>query len=1144
MTKVFAQLSIVALLVLATINAQEFRSTMSGRVTDPTGAVVAGAKVTATETETGTNSATTSSAEGSYTLPFLTPGQYRIIVEAPGFKKYQQDQIQIGTNQRVALDVKLELGSQTESVTVTADVSLLQTATASVGQVITTRQIESTPMNGRTPLTLAQLAYGVTPASDPRFTRPFDNGGPSGFSMGGGQGQSNELLLDGAPDTTGNRRVAFNPPVDSVAEVKVEAFQPDAAYGNTGGGTVNVVLKSGTNNFHGSAYNFHQNNELTGVPFFTKAAGGTNPISRYNQYGGSIGGPVWIPKLYNGKNRLFFFYTYEGIRQSTPEPTFATVPTEAQRAGNLSNLLAVGATYQIYDPATARTEGARIRRDPFPNNVIPGNRINTISRNILGYIPGPNTVGRADGVQNFFSNANRSDVFFSHMGRMDFNASDNHKMFYSIRNNDRVENRGNVYNNIITGNNLSRVNWGMTFDDVYTLTPTLIWNTRLNWTRFIEGNIRDSDGFDFTSLGFPASLASNSQKFVFPQIDFNNFSDVGATGGDRTPFDSYQIFSTMTKVLNKHSVKFGVDLRRTVEHSNGFGRSSGGYVFGTNWTRGPLDTAGSAPLGQDLAAFLLGLPTGGSFDITATRTQGADYYSFFVQDDWRVRNNLTFNVGLRFETETGTSERFNRTVAAFDPQATLGLTAAARTAYAANPSPLLPASSFNPVGGVVFASDDRPKVYNPPFGIWSPRFGFSWQPNLLGSKTVVRGGIGFFYSTFGSFGISQPGFSQSTPYVASLDNFLTPANTLSNPFPVIQQPVGNSLGVNTFLGQSVSYVQPNTFQPRTVRWNFNIQRELGQNLVMELGYIGSTAYNLSENRNINFIPNDQLSGSLIRDQATIDRLAANVRNPFQNLIPGTGLNGSTTSQEQLLRPYPQFSGEGGVQVQRLNTGYSDFHMLLVRLEKRFAKGFSVLGNYQWSKFMEATGRLYAAAPELEYRIAGEDRPHRFVLSGNWELPVGRGKALLGGVGPWTNRLLGGWQVSGIYNSQSGAAVGWGNIIYFGGDLKWDPRNLTNAFDVTRFERVPGQQLGSNRRWFGSGFTTYRNDRVNNVDASLIKNTAITEKVNIQLRTEVFNVFNRFQFNGPDTNPTSTNFGRITSTANLPRTLQLALRLVF
>lgn len=1128
-------------------SAQEFRSTISGRITDATGAVVANAKVTATETSTGATSVANTSESGEYTLPFLAPGPYMITVEAAGFKKYQQDAIQVGTNVRLEINAKLEIGSQAESITVTADASLLQTTTASVGQVIATRQIESLPMNGRTPLSLAQLAYGVTPSSDPRFTRPFDNAGPSGFSMGGGQAQSNELLLDGSPDTTRNRRVAYNPPVDAVAEVKVEAFQPDAAYGSTAGGTVNVVMKSGTNDLHGSLYNFHQNHVLTSTPFFTNAANQVKPVTRYNQYGGTVGGPIWIPKVLNGRNKLFFFFGYEGIRQGTPEPTFTTVPTQAQRQGDFSQLLTQGSVYQLYDPATGRSEGSRIRRDPFPNNIIPTNRLNSVGRNIVGLIPSPNAAGRANGELNYFNNTVRSDVFFSYMGRMDWNVSDKHKLFFSMRTNDRVEDRGNWSQSLATGNFLSRVNWGATFDDVYTLSPTLIMNARLNWTRFIEGNIRPSDGFDFTTLGFPQSLLASSAKRVLPTIDLSNFSDIGNSGGDRTPFDSYQIFLSFTKVLNKHSVKFGADLRRQIESSNGFGNSSGSYQFNQNWTRGPFDNSPAAPLGQDLAALLLGLPTGGSWDVNGTRTQQAQYYAFFVQDDWRVTPSLTLNMGLRWEKDQGLFERWNRAIRDFDPTANLSITAAARAAYAASPSPLLPATQFNPVGGILYADGDNRRLYNTPNNLFAPRFGFAWQPNILGSKFVIRGGVGVYYQSYGvQLGIRQPGFNQSTPLVATLDNFRTPAATLSNPFPEgIRQPGGAVNGVNTFLGQSVGYTFQDLKNPYTTRWNFNIQRELGNNLVVELGYIGSRGGRLPVNRNINFIPESFLSRSLVRDQANIDRLTAVVSNPFRNLVPGTGLNGSTVSVEQLLRPYPQFSGEGGVVLDGEPIGYSDFHMFQARVEKRFSQGFSLLANFQYSKFLEATNRLYTQAEELEYRIAEEDRPYRFVLSGQWDLPFGRGKQIAGGAGPWLDRLVGGWQINGIYNFQSGPPVEWGNLIYFGGDLNWNARQLNGpAFDRTRFETNAQRQLERNVRYFPTRFSSYRADGVNNIDLSVIKNVRIRENIRFQLRGEAFNVWNRTQFNGPNLGATNLQFGLINSAANLPRTFQVAARLAF
>src|SRR5215813_2655576 len=305
-----------AMLAGSLLSAQEFRATISGRITDAQDAVVANASVTAIQVDTGARFETVSGAEGLYTLPFLPPATYRITAEHPGFKRFQQEGVNVGANERVALDMKLDVGQITETVSVYAEASILQTATASTGQVITTRQIEKMPLAGRTPLAMAQLAFGVTPTDDPRFTRPFDNAGPSGFSMGGAPARTNELLIDGAPDSTGNNRVAYNPPMDAVAEVKVESFQSDAAYGHTGGGTVNVVLKGGGNAFHGTLYEFNQNSAFNATPFFTNKVGGKKPVSRYNQYGGTVSGPVLIPKVLDGHNKLFFYFGYEAVKDA------------------------------------------------------------------------------------------------------------------------------------------------------------------------------------------------------------------------------------------------------------------------------------------------------------------------------------------------------------------------------------------------------------------------------------------------------------------------------------------------------------------------------------------------------------------------------------------------------------------------------------------------------------------------------------------------------------------------------------------------------------------------------------------------------------------------------------------------------------
>ncbi len=1134
---------VLVCLLAATVAAQEYRATLSGRVTDPQSAVIAGVKVIAVQVETGSKYETISGADGLYSIPFLPPSAYRVTAEASGFKKYDRTGIHLGANERVSLDIELAIGQMTETISVSAEAPMLTTATASSGQVISTRQIENMPLSGRTPLALAQLAFGVTPTDDPRFTRPFDNAGPSGFSMGGSPSRSNELLIDGAPDTTGDSRVAYNPPVDAVAEVKAESFQADAAYGHTGGGTVNVVLKSGTNNFHGTLYEFNQVSKTAATPFFTNKVGGKKPTSRFNQWGGSFSGPVRIPKIVDGRNRLFFFFAYEGIKDALPAPAITTLPTAAEKTGNLSSLLGVSGAYQIYDPATGVAEGSRVRRQPFANNIIPPSRLSPIALNYLKLYPDPNSAGRADGQDNFTSltNGERND-FYNYLTRVDVNVSDNHKLFVNFRANKRIGQGGNGFNKALTDNPtatnaLRRTNWGLMLDDVYTLTPTFLMNTRFNWTRFEEPRVNYSEGYNSTSLGFPAYLANTAPSRVLPRITFSRFTGVGDTGPRQFPFDSFQLFEAFTKVTGKHSLKFGGDIRQLRESDFQFGFSNGTFAFGNNWTQGPLDNSPSAPLGQDLAGFLLGLPTGGQYDIAAARSNLSNYYAFFLQDDVRLRPNLTLNLGLRAEHESGTTERFDRSVNGFNQTVASPINGAAQSAYARNPIPEL--QQFNVNGGLTFAGDGTRLIYSTPAMTFSPRLGVAWT---LNNKTVVRGGMGVYYFTYGVIGNNAQGFSQTTSFVPTLNGYLSPSSTLANPFPNgIEQPTGSQSGLSTFLGRSIVYQNPEAQSQYSARWQMSVQRELSSNTVLEIGYMGNKAVRLPVDYTANGVPLQYLSTTGSRNQPIINQLTGNVANPMAGLIPGTGLNGSLVARNQLLRPYPQFTG---VTAQRLNDGSSHYHALQARLERRFSSGLQLMGNYQWSKLLERRSRLNDLDTTLEQRIAAEDRTHRLVASGTYDLPFGKGRKFAADSHGVVNHIVGGWNINAILTLQPGSPLTWGNVIYLGGDLAVDSHNPDRTFDTTRFNRVPAQQLDWNLRTLSTRFNNARSDGVNQIDVSMIKAFAIRESLNLTYRCEFFNLTNTPIFSGPNLSPTNSNFGLITNQANQPRRIQMALRLVF
>jgi len=1194
-------------LFLGPVSAQEFRATVSGAVTDPTGAVVPGANITVRETRTGTVNKTTSDNAGQYTIPFLQPGDYQITVEAAGFKTAQRSAVTLQSNEHPIINFPLELGATGETVNVSSDAPLVDQANASVGQVITTAQVEDLPLNGRTPAMLTQLSIGVISTAQPGQVHPFDNNAANSWSIGGTPKQTSEILLDGAPDTIWSGSLAYSPTQDSVQEVSVRAFDTDASFGHTLGGVINQTTKSGTNGLHGSLYEFGQISNLGANSFFNKnkAVPTARPVTHFNQFGLTVGGPVVVPKVFNGRDKVFFFFAWEGLKDSQPLTDLATVPTAAERAGDFSALLAAGCPTglnndptkgaaicnanpsagsafakpyadpnQLYNPYTATLSGSSVVRQPILNNNLMSvtTALNPVALSLLNLFPAANTTGNATGVNNYINNAPSTDNYNNEFGRVDWNMSSRSHLFADIRHNILNQTKNNYFGNGATGSTLHRENWGTALDEVLTLNPTTVVDVRANWTFFDESHGVPTPGYSPTDFGLPTSLVSGSQFVQLPTITFattgtgcgaqTSFQCLGSTGSSLTPSTSYQLFGDVVKVLSKHTLKVGVDARQYRVSVENFGASAGNFTFADTYLRS-ASSASAIGFGGDLASFLLGLPTSVTYDQATRADYKSYYYGAFVQDDWHVNNQLTLNLGLRFDKDTPYGEKMGRTVSGFDPTATNAVTSAAAANYAAHPTTVLPASAFNARGGLVYPNTNGGAPYQVHSNMVSPRFGFSLSPTALGGKTVFRGGFGLFVTpatlanlnavgTYSSTAITdQMGFSSTTSLSGSSNNFLTPGLTLNNPFPNgFVAPTGSSLGATTFLGQNIAFLAPVEHDPYAERWDLGFQQTLSPNTLLEFLYVGNHGVHLPTSaRNINAMQRQFLSTLPNRDVALNTAYSATTTNPFAGLLPNTSLNSSTVSVGSLLAPFPQF---GTITEQNATVGQSYFNSANVRFEQRMKRGLSVVANYSFSKFIDATTFLNDQDPSPTRRISPYDATHHFVFATTYHLPFGRGGAWNFGGSRVMNEIFGGFIVNAIYTFQTG------NPLYFSADIPLaagvsprditlDPRRVNEgpALNTAAFQTASSQQFVYHLRTLPQTMAWVRSDGINNLDASVLKDFHFTEKAFLQLRFETFNALNHTAFAAPAiSSASSSTFGTITSQANTPRFVQLGGRIVF
>ena len=1123
----------LALLCALTAAAQSFHGSLRGQILDPGGHAVPIAKVTLIDEGTSVQRATITSEQGEFTFASVTPSTYQIIAEAPGFKRSERRNITVSTQAAVTIDFKLEIGQVSEQVNVTEEVPALETANASTGQVIDRQKLIDLPNLGRNPFMLSKLAENVVQVGNPKFNRMQDQSGSSQISIAGGPVRGNNYTLDGISITDSTNRAVIIPSVEAVQEVKVQANTYDAEMGRTGGGTFNTFLRSGTNQLHGSAFGYLRETAMLANNFFSNRAGTPIIDQPFRNYGGSIGGPIRIPKVYNGTNKTFFWITGDAYRQTESAGTRLSVPTAAERAGDFSQTQArTGGLQLVYDPLTTTAAGART---PFAGNVIPPGRISTPGRRIASYYPLPNAATR------FYADLNYDATVAAYNRADQTTWKADHQLFSWWRASASYLHYGSREPGNAWWGTLASPNQGVLFRKVdatqvnstLTPTPTMVIAVRYGFNRFPNFSAPTSLGFSQTELGLPSSLAAITKYTAFPAI---SMSDVGSFGGGTTSqsvLHSKSFNTTVSKFLGKHSLKTGFDWRSlNNDGAPGVGPSSFGFtdVF-TRQT--PARTV--AGTGAAMAGLLLGYPNSGSMTVATNFYNYVKYYAGFVQDDWRLNSKLTLNMGLRYEYETGPADRNNNFITGFDPKVASPLQATV-------PDPKI-------VGGVLFAGVNGNGIHagNPNKNKFSPRIGFAYSKD---SKTAIRGGYGIFWAPLPFSFQSTIGYSNSTPIVASFDNNFTPAATLDNPYPNgLIPPVGNAAGLATGIGQGLSLPDGTARSGYVQQYSFDIQRQLPGSFVISAGYVGSKSLHLAQDgRNINQLAPDYLGLGAALNQS--------VPNPMFNRGGVLNVAGATISRSQLLRPFPQFTA---VTLNNSDTNRAVYHSMYIKAQRRFAQGMTVIATYTRSQNMDqaygTTGNTFSAAPagpqnaynpDGEYSLSAVHSPNRLSLAATHEIPFAKSFP------KWSQFIAGGWSLNAVSVMQSGypLAITQPNdnsvigATYMRPNGTGQPATVAKPFanrldgwiNPAAFSQAPQFTFGNTTR-----LNSLRGPGQINWDVSMFKTVNITERIKAQFRAEALNFTNTPMFNGPNTTFTNPQFGLISSQANFSRLIQLGIR---
>jgi hypothetical protein len=1126
-----------------------------GTVKDPDGAIVPHAAITITSVRTGIFRSTTSNGLGQFLVADLLPDTYRVEAVLQGFKKFEQ-LVTVQEAKSTTVDITLQIGSVTETVQVTTEAPLLQTTTASLSTVIDSREVSDLPLLGRNTYMLAFNSGGLvntlgsSGATETGYGQTdLGVGGTvnAGYIQGsGGWYEENEFTVDGIPNNITDRP-AYLPPPDQVQEMSVMTDALDAQYGHSASLTVAVVTKAGTNKFHGDVYEFLQNSVLNANGFFSNLAGVRKPSSRFNQFGGAIGGPI-------KKNKTFFFFNYEGSRTSIPSTAISTVPTAAQRGGDFSSTFdQKDRLIQIYNPFTTAPDpnnpGQYIRTQ-FPGNVIPSTLINSASSataGLLSLIPLPNAAGaQYTGAKNYVVVTDASDPFNDYSARVDHQLTQNNRFFvrFSRERTDYLSTP--TYPKLPSAPLLTdQLSVGAGYTAV--LSPSTVLDVTLGWAAYHHDSLAPHT--DLTNLGFSSLFASQMPESYIPTVSIAGALGFGYQATRYNHTGTWGFNTNMSHIRGRENMKLGFQTQIKIDNGGGYGTKDS-FNFNQGFTQGPNPASVGSNVGSGLASYLVGTMLNSSISSwPINQTSTAPYYGVYFQDNVRATPKLTVNVGLRWEIWQDGTDRWNRETAGWAFNTPNPIQAQAQANFAAiEPASilsLLSPSQFGGgvLGGFLFTNPANRRWGETYWNNWDPRIGIAYR---VMPRTVLRAGYGMFRGMFWTPFANQAGFSNNTSAAGSLDG-ITPDNLFSDPFPQgLVPPSGSNLGLMTNLGQAVSFYDQYAQPTNSVRYNVGVQRQITPNTMFEAYYVGNTAYHMtlgSAGQSFSSGLDEEQDFALAYLPAKYLSLGSSlfnsVPNPFVGLISSGSESAATIQEGQLLSTYPEFAA---IDDQRKTQGRTYYSSLQATVTKRYSHGLSLLGAYTWSKQIDRYRYLNPSDLGPAKMIGYFDAPQRFTLSAEYELPFGPGRNWGWKTGAG-GKLIGGWQVGLIQTFQSGMPVPMDSPVVLTGanpTLSPSQRNIYDWFNTAALAPLPAFTLRS-APWT---LATLRADTMNNWDMSFIKNTSIRENLKLQFRLEVSNAFNRCMFSAPDVTPTDTTFGMINAAANTPRQMQAALKLIF